>query len=115
MPAASVASRAALLWGNHQMKAASWATLLACAILSAAVLAGSSPASRADDLPPEVRAIVGKTEGSAAETAKQNVLALNTAMFELYGDAGKIFTGNILARHPVILALFSGAGGRFIL
>src|SRR5262249_39693482 len=33
----------------------------------------------------------------------------------LYGDSEKIFTGNILARHPVILALFSGAGGRFIL
>jgi hypothetical protein len=36
-------------------------------------------------------------------------------MFELYGDAGKIFTNNILAEHPVILGLFTGAGGRFIL
>ena len=36
-------------------------------------------------------------------------------MFELYGDAGKVFRGNILAKHPVILGLFSGAGGRFIL
>ena len=36
-------------------------------------------------------------------------------MFELYGDAAKIFQRNFLAQHPVILGLFSGAGGRFIL
>ena len=42
-------------------------------------------------------------------------VALNTGMFELYGDAAKIFKQNILAQHPVILGLFSGAGGRFIL
>ena len=36
-------------------------------------------------------------------------------MFELYGDAGQIFQRNILSNHPVILGLFSGAGGRFIL
>src|SRR5262245_66372018 len=36
-------------------------------------------------------------------------------MFELYGDAAQIFKKNILAQHPVILGLFSGAGGRFIL
>jgi hypothetical protein len=43
------------------------------------------------------------------------VLALNTGMFELYGDAARVFKKNILAQHPVILGLFSGAGGRFIL
>jgi hypothetical protein len=43
------------------------------------------------------------------------MLALNTGMFELYGDAGKVFQANILAKHPVILGLFSGAGGRFTL
>jgi hypothetical protein len=36
-------------------------------------------------------------------------------MFELYGDAAQVFKKNILAHHPVILGLFSGAGGRFIL
>src|SRR5712672_2105638 len=36
-------------------------------------------------------------------------------MFELYDDAAKIFERNLLSKHPVILALFSGAGGRFIL
>jgi hypothetical protein len=50
-----------------------------------------------------------------ADLATNNVLALNMAMFELYGDAGKLFQQNILAQHPIILGLFSGAGGRFIL
>jgi hypothetical protein len=36
-------------------------------------------------------------------------------MFELYGDAAKVFQANILAKHPVILGLFSGAGGRLTL
>ena len=50
-----------------------------------------------------------------ADIATKNVLALNTGMFELYDDAAKIFQKNILSKHPVILGLFSGAGGRFIL
>src|SRR4029077_12199345 len=45
----------------------------------------------------------------------KDILQLNTTMFELYGDAGQIFKRNILAQHPLILGLFSGAGGRFIL
>ena len=36
-------------------------------------------------------------------------------MFELYDNAAKVFQKNILNTHPVILGLFSGAGGRFIL
>src|SRR5438270_13437724 len=36
-------------------------------------------------------------------------------MFGLYDAAGRVFQKNILAQHPVILGLFSGAGGRFIL
>ncbi len=50
-----------------------------------------------------------------ALTATQNVLALNTAMFDLYGAAGRVFQQNIRANHPMILGMFSGAGGRFIL
>ncbi|MEA2731777.1 MAG: hypothetical protein QOF70_6252 [Acetobacteraceae bacterium] len=74
----------------------------------------AAPAST-NEVPDYLRPIAGITTTSAAETASQNVLALNTAMFDLYGDAGKIFQQNILAQHPVILGLFSGAGGRFIL
>jgi hypothetical protein len=94
------------------MNLASPATRVARILVLAMSLLGSSYAA---DLPPEVRTIVGNSAGNAAETATKNVLALNTTMFELYGDASAIFTTNILAQHPVILALFSGAGGRFIL
>ena len=69
----------------------------------------------AQDLPSYMAPISGRTVSSPAETAMKNVLALNTSMFELYDNAHKIFESNILSKHPVILGLFSGAGGRFIL
>src|SRR2546426_12669407 len=59
--------------------------------------------------------IEGRTLSSPADTATKNVLALNSMMFELYGDAARVFQANILNKHPVILGLFSSAGGRFIL
>src|SRR5205823_9992683 len=62
-----------------------------------------------------MQAIAGPVASSPAETATENVLALNAAMFGLYDAAGQVFQKNILAQHPVILGLFSGAGGRFIL
>lgn len=69
----------------------------------------------AEDLPDYMRVITGATVATPAATAKANVLALNTEMFALYGDAGQLVQGSILAQHPIILGLFSGAGGRFIL
>src|SRR6478752_8539871 len=90
--------------------------LRSCALLSAAALLWSVPAARADDLPPELRVIVTPDlPADPAQTADNNVLALNSAMFDLYGASGAIFQANFLAHHPVILALFSGAGGHFIL
>src|SRR5262245_56050132 len=87
----------------------------ACTVLSSIVLAGAATPALSQDLPSFMAPITGRTTSSPAETATKNVLALNTGMFELYGDAAKIFKRNILAKHPVILGLFSGAGGRFIL
>jgi hypothetical protein len=78
-------------------------------------LAAATGAAKADSLPAYMQPIAGHTTSSPAETATKNVLALNSGMFELYGDAAKIFQSNILNQHPVILGLFSGAGGRFIL
>jgi hypothetical protein len=72
-------------------------------------------AAHAQGLPAYMEPIAGTATSSAADTATHDTLALNTGMFELYGDAGKIFQANILAKHPVILGLFSGAGGRFTL
>jgi hypothetical protein len=88
-----------------------------CVYAAAASVAFFSAAGaiKAENLPAYMQPIAGQTASSLGETATKNMLALNTGMFELYGDAAKIFRKNILSRHPVILGLFSGAGGRFIL
>src|ERR1700719_3371582 len=83
------------------------------AVLTVTLLAGS--AASAADTPAYMQAISGPVTSSTAETATKNVLALNTAMFGLYDAARRVFQKNILAQHPVILGLFFGAGGRFIL
>ena len=71
--------------------------------------------AQANELPPYMKVIVGSSAATPREVATKDVLALNTMMFELYGAAAASFKSNILAQHPVILALFSGTGGRFIL
>jgi hypothetical protein len=85
------------------------------ALLSSLVVVGSGLSAHAADLPPYFKEIVGTQTASPAEIGTKNILQLNTTMFELYGDAGQVFKKNILAQHPLILGLFSGAGGRFIL
>src|SRR6202790_3258470 len=86
-----------------------------CALLSSLIAVGSGPSAHAADLPSYFKEIVGTETASPTEIGTKNLLQLNTTMFELYGDAGQVFKKNILAQHPLILGLFSGAGGRFIL
>ena len=86
-----------------------------CALLFSFVVVGSAAPARAAELPSYFKEIVGTQTASPAEIGTKNILQLNTTMFELYGDAGQLFRKNILAEHPLILGLFSGAGGRFIL
>ena len=81
----------------------------------ATIFCGGTAIATAQTLPSYMAPISGRVTSTDAETATKNVLALNTTMFELYGDAAKVFQANILAKHPVILGLFSGAGGRFTL
>jgi hypothetical protein len=80
-----------------------------------AMLVGGTAAALAQSLPAYMAPISGVTTTTPGDIATKDMLALNTGMFELYGDAGKIFQANILAKHPVILGLFSGSGGRFTL
>ena len=82
--------------------------------LLVAALGASSPLAAAD-MPDYMDVIVAGEPPAPEETARQNVLALNTAMFGLYDESGQIFRKNLLGQHPVILALFNGVGGRFIL
>ncbi|MBR0715928.1 hypothetical protein [Bradyrhizobium liaoningense] len=83
--------------------------------VAASLMLGSGAAATAQTLPDYMAPISGKSTAAPGEVATKDVLALNTAMFELYGDAAKLFQKNILSKHPVILGLFSGAGGRLIL
>ena len=94
---------------THSLLHYAYATVTSIALL------GLGSVAYAQNLPSYMEPITGRTASSPADTATKNVLALNTGMFELYGDAGQIFQRNLLSKHPVILALFSGAGGRFIL
>ena len=77
--------------------------------------AAFAPGAYAADAPDSIKSLLGApaTPPGAVETA--NVLALNRAMFDLYGDAADVFRQNIQKNHPIILALFSGAGGNFTL
>src|SRR5215470_16139743 len=97
------------------MRIDSLLTRCAYATMTAIMLLGLGPAAQAQDLPSFMAPIAGRTTSSTAETATKNVLALNSMMFELYDDAAAVFKANLLSKHPVILGLFTGAGGRFIL
>src|ERR1700720_1582008 len=85
-----------------------------CGMIVGIVLCGGGVAN-AQGLPSYMAPIAGQTSATPGDIATKDVLALNTGMFELYGDAAKIFQKNFLGNHPVILGLFSGAGGRLIL
>ena len=89
---------------------------LAIGVIAASLAAaGSAAAQSPAALPDYLADISGTTPPAAADLATRNVLQLNTSMFSLYDSAGTTFRQNILAKHPLILALFSGAGGRMIL
>jgi hypothetical protein len=84
-------------------------------LMSLLLLMAPGAPARAGDMPDYFKEIVGAETASPAEVGAENILALNATMFDLYANAAQIFKKNILAEHPVILGLFSGAGGRFIL
>ena len=92
---------------RHSLK-----TKSAAAVLLFGLACGSGQSA---DLPDYFKTIVGTQSSTAAEVGTKNVLQLNTSMFDLYSDSLQIFKRNILSQHPVILALFTGAGGRLIL
>jgi hypothetical protein len=85
------------------------------AILSFIAVAGFAAQATGQDLPDYWKGLVGTQSTAPEATATANILALNVSMFDLYDSAGQIFTKNILASQPVILALFSGSGGTFTL
>lgn len=85
-----------------------------CGMIVAFVFCDGGVAN-AQSLPSYMAPIAGRTSATPGDIATKDVLVLNTGMFELYGDAAKIFQKNFLNNHPVILGLFSSAGGRLVL
>lgn len=59
--------------------------------------------------------IADEPPASARTVAEQSVLALNAAMLQLYDTSLEKFKQNMLDQVPIILALFTGAGGQMIL
>src|SRR5450756_37342 len=86
-----------------------------CCLMIVTIMFSGGGVANAQSLPSYMAPIAGPTSATPSDIATKDVLALNTGMFELYGDAAKIFQNTILSQHPVILGLFSGAGGKLIL
>src|ERR1700719_4629355 len=85
------------------------------ALLTSVAIAWCGAQAQGAEVPAYLKPIVGTQTASPAEVGTKNILQLNASMFELYDASGTIFQRNFLAQHPLILGLFSGAGGRFIL
>ena len=86
----------------------------ACLALLGVGLAGLSV--HGGDVPDFLRVVIADREpASERAVAEQNVLVLNTSMMDIYEGALAQYKGNMRERVPIILALFSGAGGRMIL
>src|SRR5262249_52813871 len=67
-------------------------------------------------VPEFLRVVVADLKpASARQVAEENVLALNSSMLRLYDQSLEKFKQNMRDRVPIILALFTGAGGQFIL
>src|SRR4029434_9005800 len=90
-------------------------TIFAAAALSLACITSSYAANPA--VPDFLKEVVIKAAPPQAkeQRAFDAVYQLNNSMFNIYDNSLNIYQKNIRARVPLIMALFSGKGGRFIL
>jgi hypothetical protein len=81
------------------------------------ILARLSAARAADEVPLFLKDVVlnSTPPPTKDQLAFRSVYQLNNSMFNIYDNALGIYQKNIRARVPLIMALFSGQGGRFIL
>lgn len=94
-------------------------TLLATAAIALAVIRpiyAADPAAKSE-VPDFLMPIVtsSETPPTKEKLASRAVYQLNNSMFDIYGNALGIYQKNIRARVPLIMALFSGKGGRLVL
>jgi hypothetical protein len=87
----------------------------AAGILAAALAAGTASAQAPANLPDYLANISGNTASSPSDVSTRDLLQLDIGMFTLYDRAGTIYRRNILAKHPIILAMFSNQGGNLML
>ena len=89
------------------------------ALLAPALIfwACSSPSIAADDVPAFFTPFVLNSAPPPAKerAALDAVYQLNESMFNIYDNSLAVYQKNIRARVPLIMGLFSGKGGRFIL
>ena len=90
------------------MKAPFVASTVYVALLGQPLIAAEPPAS----LP---KFVADATPETKAQIAQRNVIALNNEMRGIYGNALAICQQNILKNTNLIMGLFTGKGGRFIL
>ena len=88
--------------------------LLTAGILAAGLAAGTASA-QAPSLPDYLANISGNTTSNPSDVATRDLLQLDLGMFTLYDRAANIYRRNILAKHPIILAMFSNQGGNLML
>ena len=65
--------------------------LIAHATFTSIMLAGATGTAVTNERPDYMQPIAGRTTSTPAETATKNLLALNSSMIELYGDAATTF------------------------
>lgn len=86
-------------------------------ILAVAAVACVSPVLAADEVPDFLMPVVTSSvpPPTKEQLAFRAVYQLNNSMFNIYDNSLAIYQKNIRARVPLIMGLFSGKGGRFIL
>lgn len=99
----------------------SWLLCLAIMISTPVTAETTTPGNKSTTSAPEIpdfMKIAVVNEGAPtpkAQIALDNITALNDGMFSIYGKSLAIYKKNFLSRHNLIMGLFSGKGGRFIL
>ena len=84
---------------------------LAIGLIAAGFGIGSASAQAPAGIPDYLAGLTGTTPPAPGVLPTRDVLQLNASMFPLYDAAAGTFQSNIMARHPIILALFTALIG----
>jgi Tfp pilus assembly protein PilV len=88
---------------------------LSAGVLATGLAVGTASAQAPANLPEYLAIISGNTPSTPSDVATRDLLQLDIGMFSLYDRASTIYRRNILAKHPIILAMFTNQGGNLML